>query len=202
MYQLYINPPKSSWSLRPWILLKMLNIPFEPKIVRYLSDINEQRQQFSSFSATAKIPVLYDNEIQIWDSLAITEYVAESYPHVWPKDKKARAWARSVCAEMHSGFEYLRNICDFRPLEKITLEALPCELEYELKRLNAIFAQGLQQFGGTYLAGMQFTAVDAFLLPIAARIQTYGLADYFDENVRIYQQQMLALPAYQEWLKG
>lgn len=202
MYQLYINPPKSSWSLRPWILLKMLNIPFEPKIVRYLSDINEQRQQFSSFSATAKIPVLYDNGLQIWDSLAIIEYVAESYPHVWPKDKKARAWARSVCAEMHSGFEHLRNICDFRPLEKVTLETIPCELEHELKRLNAIFAQGLQQFGGTYLAGTKFTAVDAFLLPIAARIQTYGLADYFDENVRIYQQQMLALPAYQEWLKG
>ncbi|WGE42413.1 glutathione S-transferase family protein [Actinobacillus equuli] len=202
MYQLYINPPKSSWSLRPWILLKMLDIPFEPKIVRYLADINEQRQQFSTFSATAKIPVLYDNEIQIWDSLAIIEYVAESYPQVWPKDKKARAWARSVCAEMHSGFEYLRNICDFRPLEKITLTEIPQQLEDELKRLNMIFAQGLQQFGGKYLTDSLFTAADAFLLPVAARIQTYGLAHYFDENVRIYLQQMLALPAYQEWLKG
>lgn len=202
MYQLYINPPKSSWSLRPWILLKMLNIPFEQKIVRYLTDLNLQRQQFSRFSATAKIPVLYDNGLQIWDSLAIVEYIAEDYPQVWSQDKKVRAWSRSICAEMHSGFENLRNICDFKPLEKSTLTNIPQALESELKRLNAIFSQGLQLFGGQYLAGAKFTAADAFFLPVAARIQTYGLEHYFDENVQVYLQKMLALPIYQEWLKG
>ncbi|QLB42260.1 glutathione S-transferase N-terminal domain-containing protein [Mannheimia pernigra] len=202
MLQLYFNPPKSSWSLRVWILLKTLNIPFEPKIVRYQSNLNAQRQQFQQFSPTAKIPVLVDNDHTIWDSLAITEYVAESYPQVWAEDKTARAWSRSACAEMHSGFHVLREICDFRPLDRITLADIPDELVHELARLNDLWQEGLNRFASNFLASEQFTAVDAFFLPIALRIETYSLHRYFSEKSLAYQRRLLTLPELKIWLQS
>ncbi|QHB17407.1 glutathione S-transferase N-terminal domain-containing protein [Mannheimia pernigra] len=202
MLQLYFNPPKSSWSLRVWILLKTLNIPFEPKIVRYQSNLNAQRQQFQQFSPTAKIPVLVDNDHTIWDSLAITEYVAESYPQVWTEDKAARAWSRSACAEMHSGFNVLREICDFRPLDRITLADIPDELVHELTRLDVLWQEGLNRFASNFLASEQFTAVDAFFVPIALRIETYSLHRYFSEESLVYQRRLLALPELKMWLQG
>lgn len=202
MYQLYINPPKSSWSLRPWILLKVLNIPFEQKIVRYLDDLSEQRTQFKNFSPTSKIPVLNVNGNVIWDSLAIVEFIAEDYPQVWAEEKFARAWSRSACAEMHSGFEQLRSICNFDPLNRIQLEHIPLELEQELHRIDELWQDGLTQFQGKYLAGNQFTAVDAFFVPVALRIETYGLHHYFSQPSHNYQKQLLALPALKEWLSA
>lgn len=202
MLQLYFNPPKSSWSLRVWILLKTLNIPFEPKIVRYQSDLNAQRQQFQQFSPTAKIPVLVDNGHTVWDSLAITEYLAESYPQVWAEDKIARAWSRSACAEMHSGFNVLREICDFRPLERITLAEIPAELANELSRIDQLWQEGLNRFAGNFLAGELFTAVDAFFVPIALRIETYGLHRYFSKKSLAYQRRLLSLPQLKAWLEG
>lgn len=200
--QLYINPPRSSWSLRPWILLKTLSIPFEEKVVRYLDDKAVQRSQFLEFSPTAKIPVLVDNGVTIWDSLAIIEYVAESYPQVWAVDKVARAWSRSACAEMHSGFSALRNICDFKPLERITLEDVPTELADELARVDQLWQEGLTRFGGDFLSGEHFTAVDAFFVPIALRIETYGLQRFFSEPSLAYQHRLLSLSALSEWLKS
>lgn len=200
--QLYINPPRSSWSLRPWILLKTLGIPFEEKVVRYLDDKAAQRSQFQVFSPTAKIPVLVDNEITIWDSLAIIEYVAESYPQIWATGKVARAWSRSACAEMHSGFSTLRNICDFKPLERLTLTDIPTELADELARIDQLWEEGLTRFGGKFLSGEQFTAVDAFFVPIALRIETYGLHRFFSKPSLAYQRQLLALPALSEWLNN
>lgn len=201
MFTLYINPPKSSWSLRVWILLKTLNIPFETKIVRYLADLNTQRQQFKQFSPTSKIPVLIDNEQSIWDSLAIVEYVAETYPEVWTSDKIARAWSRSACAEMHSGFTVLREICDFRPIERIPLKQIPTELVDELARIDQLWQEGLNRFSGHFLAGNAFTAVDAFFVPVALRIETYGLHSYFSKQSLAYQRRLLSLPALNEWLK-
>ncbi|QIM63542.1 glutathione S-transferase [Pasteurellaceae bacterium Orientalotternb1] len=200
MYQLYFNPPKSSWSLRVWILLKELNIPFEPKIVRYLDDLNLQRQQFKHFSPTAKIPALHTDGQIIWDSLAITEFVAESYPQVWVEDKIARAWSRSACAEMHSSFEHLRNICDFNPLVRTPLANVPQALELELARLNELLQQGLNRFRGNFLAGANFTAVDAFFVPVILRIETYGLHRYFSEQVLAYQRRILELGNLKAWL--
>lgn len=200
MYQLYFNPPISSWSLRIWILLKELNVPFEPKIVRYLEDLDKQREQFKAFSPTAKIPVLYANGSVIWDSLAIVEFIAESYPQVWAKDKMARAWSRSACAEMHSGFEYLREICGFNPLARTPLLDVPQELKRELIRLNELLGQGLSQFGGEYLAGKNFTAVDAFFVPVMIRFETYALHRYFSQPVLAYQRRILGLNTLKEWL--
>ncbi|NOL51589.1 glutathione S-transferase family protein [Pelistega suis] len=202
MYQLYVSKPKSSWSLRPWILLKELNIPFEDKQVYYLDNLQGQRAQFAQFSPTSKIPVLHHQGSVIWDSLAIVEYIAETYPQVWAEDKKARAWSRSACAEMHSGFTHLRDICNFSPLEKISLPQIPAEVEQELKRINQLWEEGLRLFGGEFLAGQCFTAVDAFFVPVAGRIQTYGLEAYFSTQALAYQQRLLALPSYQEWLNA
>lgn len=202
MYQLYINRPKSSWSLRPWILLKVLNIPFEQKIVRYLDDLSEQRTQFKNFSPTSKIPVLNVNGNVIWDSLAIVEFIAEDYPQVWAEEKFACAWSRSVCAEMHSGFEQLRSICNFDPLNRIQLTYIPTELEKELQRIDELWQQGLSSFGRAYLAAEQFTAVDAFFVPVALRVETYGLHQYLSDTSLAYQKRLLALPALQEWLNG
>lgn len=202
MLKLYINPPHSSWSLRPWILLKTLGIPFEPKIVRYLENKTIQRRYFQTFSPTAQIPVLVEHGRTVWDSLAIVEYVAESYPQVWPANKTARAWSRSACAEMHSGFSFLRKICDFKPLERLALPTVPSELADELARLDLLWLEGLDRFGGEFLSGERFTAVDAFFVPVALRIETYGLHSFFSEASLAYQRRLLALPALSEWLRG
>lgn len=200
MYELYFNPPKSSWSLRVWILLKQLNVPFEAKIVRYLPDLTVQRQEFKSFSPTSQIPVLKVGEQTIWDSLAIVEFIAESYPQVWADDKMARAWSRSACAEMHSGFQQLRNICDFNPLARTPLENIPTELEQELLRLDELLSQGLTEYGGEFLAGRCFTAVDAFFVPVMLRIETYALHRYFSKQVIEYQRKIMNLHNVKMWL--
>ncbi|MDP9500151.1 glutathione S-transferase [Bisgaard Taxon 45] len=200
MYQLYFNPPKSSWSLRVWVLLKELNIPFEPKIVRYLDDLSEQRQQFKAFSPTSKIPVLHADGLVIWDSLAIIEFLAESYPQVWAEDKVARTWSRSACAEMHSGFEHLREMCDFAPLARKPLQEIPAVLSQELARLNQLLEEGLTAFGGAFLAGDRFTAVDAFFLPVMARIETYALHQYFSPQVLAYQKMLVNSVSFKAWL--
>lgn len=201
MYSLYISKPLSSWSLRPWILLKELAIPFEEIQVNFLEDRQKQRQTFVKFSPTAKIPVLHANNQIIWDSLAIVEYIAEDYPQVWAADKTARAWSRSACAEMHSGFMKLRQICGFNPLVTSPLTEVPEDVVADLKRIDQLWQEGLTQFKGPYLAGKTFTSVDAFFLPVASRIATYGLENYLSEISRCYQQRLLNLPSFQAWLK-
>lgn len=200
MYKLYFYAPLSSWSLRPWILLKMLNIPFAEQQIPYTQDKTELSRLLATFSPTAKVPVLQDGEHYIWDSLAIVEYLAESYPQVWPADPVARAWARSACAEMHSGFEQLRSLCSYQPLKHIELAEIPPALEADIQRINRLWQEGLTRFGGDYLGGRQFTAVDAFFVPVAGRIETYGLQPYLAPQPYAYFQRISALSALQEWL--
>ncbi|WP_373100191.1 MULTISPECIES: glutathione S-transferase [Pasteurellaceae] len=200
MYKLYFYAPLSSWSLRPWILLKMLNIPFAEQQIPYTQDKTELSRLLATFSPTAKVPVLQDGEHYIWDSLAIVEYLAESYPQVWPADPVARAWARSACAEMHSGFEQLRSLCSYQPLKRIELAEIPPALEADIQRINRLWQEGLTRFGGDYLGGRQFTAVDAFFVPVVGRIETYGLQPYLAPQPYAYFQRISALSALQEWL--
>lgn len=200
MYQLYFYAPWSSWSLRPWLLLKELAIPFEEKEVARLNDKALQKQQFLQFSPTAKVPVLHHQGNVIWDSLAIIEYIAENYPQVWAEDPAVRAWSRSVCSEMHSGFTQLREICSYEPLERISLAEIPDELVQELERINEIWTQGLTQFQGKFLAGDQFTAVDAFFAPVVGRIETYGLQRFLSPIALDYQQRIQQSANVQLWL--
>jgi glutathione S-transferase len=195
MYDLYIaNKNYSSWSLRPWVLMRELNIPFREFLVPFGT---RNAETFGRFSPTGKVPCLVDVDITVWDSLAITEYLGERHAGVWPAEARARAWARSAAAEMHSGFQALRNACSMCCGLRITLHKVEASLLRDLARMEQLWSDGLAKFGGPFLTGTQFCAADAFFAPVAFRIQTYGLQ--VGETSRRYSTMMLALPSMQAW---
>ncbi len=195
MYTLYIaNKNYSSWSLRPWVLMQTLAIPFEEKLVPFQES---NWQTFRTFSPGGTVPCLHDGETIIWDSLAIAEYLAESHPQVWAEDRLARAWSRSAAAEMHSGFGPLRQQCSMNCGIRMQLHEISASLQKDIDRLNELWGEGLDRFGGPFLAGEKFTAVDAFFAPVAFRIQTYNLP--MSEQAIAYVNQLLSLPAMNSW---
>jgi len=198
MYTLYIgNKNYSSWSLRPWILMTQLGIPFQEILVPF----NEPGYPaFSSFSPTSKVPCLHDAGTRVWDSLSIAEYLAEKHKGVWPADAAARAWARSASAEMHSGFSALRNACSMSVGVRLTLNAIPADVKKDLDRLSALWSEGLTRFGGPFLAGATFTAVDAFYCPVAFRVQSYGLE--LAPAAADYVKRLLALDGMKAWYEA
>ncbi|MFT3996837.1 MAG: glutathione S-transferase family protein [Asticcacaulis sp.] len=197
MYDLYIaNKNYSSWSLRPWVLLRALGIPFTEHLHLFSTPIGEN-VQFKAFSPTALVPALHDGETLVWDSLAIAEYAYEAHPNVWPANREARAFARSAAAEMHSGFSTLRNICTMNCGVRIRLNEITPALRRNIERLDALFSEGLSRFGGPFLAGDSFTAADAFYCPVAFRVQTYDLP--LSPASKAYIDRLLALPAMQDW---
>lgn len=196
MYTLVIcNKNYSSWSLRPWVLMRTLRIDFAELLIPLAEP--GSAELFRRHSPTARVPCLYDGEQRVWDSLAIVEYLAERHPGVWPTDAHARAWARSATAEMHSGFQALRNQCSMTCGQRVVLRERIPALETDLARLLNLWNEGLAKFGGLFLAGSSFTAVDAFFAPVAFRLQTYGLK--LDRSCDEYAARLLALPAMQEW---
>lgn len=193
MFQLFIaNKNYSSWSLRPWVLMRQLGIPFEEKLVPFGGPVD-----FFGFSPTGKVPCLLDDRTVVWDSLATTEYLAERHPAVWPADSTPRAWARCAAAEMHSGFFDLRGTCTMNCSVRVELKAFPAGLKNDLARIDALWNEGMARFGGPFLAGPDFTAVDAFFAPVAFRVQTYGLA--LSPAARQYVDRLLALAPMQDW---
>ncbi len=196
MYDLYIgNKNYSSWSLRPWVLMRELNIPFREIVVPFGGPANPDA--FRAFSPTGKVPCLVDGATTVWDSLAITEYVAERHAGVWPAEAVARAWARSAAAEMHSGFSALRNTCGMNCGLRIRLHSVNAPLERELRRLEQLWADGLKRFGGPFLTGTRFCAADAFFAPVAFRIQTYEPP--INADARRYAELLLGLDSMKQW---
>ncbi len=196
MYVLNIaNQNYSSWSLRPWVLMRELGIAFEERKLRFGDAPAWER--YRQISPSGKVPCLVDGERTVWDSLAIVEYLAERHGTVWPQDASARAWARSAAAEMHSGFTELRNRCSMSCGIRARLKEFPAALEQEITRLGTLWNDGLRRFGGPFLAGRAFTAVDAFYAPVAFRVQTYGLS--LDSTSMAYCDRLLALPSMREW---
>lgn len=192
MPALYIaNKNYSSWSLRPWVLLRELGIPFEEKLMPF------HGPTFTRFSPSGKVPCLSDGAITVWDSLAITEYLADAHPAVWPTDKAARAFARCAAAEMHSGFMALRTQCGMNCGVRVKLRRIDDALQRDLARVAALWNDGLQRFGGPFLAGSAFSAADAFYAPVAFRIQTYALP--LGDAAKAYAQRLLDLPSMREW---
>ncbi len=189
------NRNYSSWSLRPWLLMRALEIPFDDRLVPFAGPDNSE--EFRSFSPNGKVPCLHDDDIVVWDSLAIVEYLAERHDGVWPADPVARAWARCAAAEMHSGFSPLRNICPMSVGVRAELIAVPPALQNDIDRIGALFAQGLDRFGGPWLAGERFTAVDAFFAPVAYRVRSFGLA--IGEKGQAWVDRMLVHPAILDW---
>lgn len=196
MYQLHIaNKNYSSWSLRPWVLMRTLDIPFEERLTPFPT--GSSWDLYRPFSPSGRVPCLIDDGWAVWDSLAIAEYLAERHHGVWPVEARARAWARSAAAEMHSSFTALRAACPMNCGVRVKPFPISDALKQDLFRLGDLWNDGLARFGGPFLAGTHFTAVDAFFAPVAFRAQSYGLS--FEGSAAAYPEQLLALPAMREW---
>lgn len=196
MFELHIaNKNYSSWSLRPWLLMRALDIPFVEKL-HYFSSPGTP-STFGTLSPSAKVPVLVSNGFHIWDTLSIVEYLAEEYPDVWPSEKVNRAWARSACAEMHSSFSALRNECSMSVGVRVRLHEMSAALKSDIARIESLWADGFDRFNGAWLAGDDFTAADAFFGPVAFRFRTYGIL--LTDRSQTYVEKLLNHPAMIEW---
>ena len=188
------NRNYSSWSLRPWLLMKALEIPFAERFEPFTRLDNYE--DFRKFSPTGQVPVLIDGTRVIPDSLGITLYLAERHTGVWPADEEARIFAQGAVGEMHGGFGHLRNDCTMNVGVRVQPKPMSDGLKRDVARVREIFEQGLDRFGGPWLAGSKFSAVDAFFAPVAFRIRTYGLD--VGEGQR-WVDHVLAHPAMQQW---
>lgn len=188
------NRNYSSWSLRPWILMTALDIAFEDRVEPFAGPTNYGA--FRTFSPTGQVPALRDGDRLIWDSLGITLYLADRHDGVWPIEAEARAWAQAATCEMHSGFSALRSDCTMNVGVRVTPKAMSDALTVNVARIRELFEQGLARFGGPWLAGKEFGAVDAFFAPVAFRIRTYGLDV---GRGQAWVDTILAHPAMQEW---
>lgn len=206
--QLYIgNKNYSSWSMRPWVMLRQAGIPFEEIMVRFDSfDAGSSfKQQLKAISPVGKVPVLVDDGFAVWDTLAIAEYAAERFPdrQLWPTDARARARARSVCAEMHSGFSALRSACPMN-IEAHLPEAGRLiwrdqpGVRADVARLCGLWGELLAaQPAGSLLFG-HFTIADAYFAPVCMRIRTYALP--VPADIRAYVDRVAALPGVKAWI--
>jgi glutathione S-transferase len=188
------NRNYSSWSLRPWALMKGLGIAFEDRIEPFTKPSNYE--EFRAFSPTGQVPVLLDGETTVWDSLGIALYLADRHEGVWPADLAARAFAQCAVTEMHGGFSSLRNDCTMNVGVRVQPRPMRPALLRDVARVREIFEQGLARFGGPWLAGDAFTVLDAFFAPVAYRIRTYGLDV---GQGQAWVDHMLAHPAMQTW---
>ncbi len=196
MYTLHIaNKNYSSWSLRPWVLMRELAIEFSEHLVPFhrAADWAGLRR----ISPNGKVPCLIDGDTTVWESLAIVEYLAERHAGVWAAEGRARAWSRSAAAEMHAGFGELRNVCSMSCGVRVRLHSVTAALSADLNRMAALWNDGLRRFGGPFLAGAAFSAVDAFFAPVAFRIQTYGLQ--LDPQAQAYASRLLARETMRGW---
>lgn len=196
---LYVGTKRySSWSLRPYVALVQAGAVFETRTI--LLDQTATRDEIGKVNPAGKVPVLHHDGVVIWDSLAICEYVHELYPgaKLWPEDRTKRALARSVSAEMHSGFAAMRqamtmDLGESRPGQGHTPEALA-----DVRRIQAIWREQLGASGGPFLFGA-FSIADAMFAPVTTRFTTYGVD--LDETCRAYVDAVAALPAMKQWQK-
>jgi glutathione S-transferase len=196
--ELYIgNKNYSSWSLRPWLLLKHLGIPFTEHMVSVAG--RDYNAALRPISANAKVPCLHVDGFQVWESIAIAEYLAEQHPNLWPADAKARARARSISAEMHAGFTHLRKAMPMNL--KLRLKGKPADesVQRDIDRIVEIWTEARTRFAtldGPYLFGA-FSVADAMYAPIACRFQIYNVP--LPAEAKTYSDTLLAHPAMQEW---
>ena len=208
MFKLYIgNKNYSSWSMRPWVLLKQAGIVFEEVRVRFDSfdAQSEFKRTIGAVSPTAKVPALLDGDLAVWDTLAIAEYLAEQFPdkHLWPADKADRARARSVCAEMHSGFGALRSHCP------MNIEARLPQVGHlvwrdqhgvraDVQRLESMWRSLLEVHGGKHFLFGDFSIADAFFAPVCMRLKTYALPVAADTAA--YIERVSQAPGVAAWI--
>jgi glutathione S-transferase len=189
----------SSWSARPWIALRGGGVPFTEHVVSLLADAGKA-ERLARLPA-GRVPVLEDGDVVVWDSLAICEYAAERHPGLWPAAPAARAWARSICAEMHSGFQALRSEMSVDVRARRPQRKRSDAVKADIARVARLWTETRRRFGsgGALLFG-GFTIADAFYAPVAFRFQTYGVE--LDGEAAAYQRALLAHPAVRAWEEG
>jgi glutathione S-transferase len=196
------NKNYSSWSMRPWLALRANNIAFEEVFIPlYTGDADKQR--ILNFTHSGKVPALIDGDITVWDSLSIIEYVAERFPEsrLWPEDRARRAHARSISAEMHSGFMALRNECGMNLHRPVGAIALSVDAQANVARVQQIWLECRERYGklGPFLFGA-FGAADAMFAPVVHRFRTYAIEVALP--LRDYMDAMQSQPAFQEWTRA
>jgi glutathione S-transferase len=208
MQKLYIgNKNYSSWSMRPWVLMKNAGIAFEEVLLRFdgFEAGSEFRTAISKVSPVGKVPVLVDGDLTVWDTLSIAEYLAEKYPekNLWPTDVKARARARSACAEMHSGFTALRGACmmnieaDLQDIGALVLRDKEA-VRTDVARIESLWSGLLSTYQGPFLFGKQFSIADAYYAPVCMRFKTYGLSKRAEINA--YVETVRNAPGVAHWI--
>ena len=205
MLELYIaNKNYSSGAMRPWLVLTAFEIPFQEHMIYFDRErsIGAFKQKLLAISDNAKVPILYDQEVKIWDSLAICEYLAEQYPEyaLWPKDKAQRARARSISAEMHSSFQSLRNLCPMNVEADLAyigqqLWLDDAQLRADVARIEQIWSERPAE--DSFLCG-EFSLADAFYAPVVMRFECYKLP--ISASSQSYMQKILALASVQQWI--
>ena len=196
------NKNYSSWSLRPWILMRQAKIPFEEIIIPLFED--GHKEKILKYSSAGKVPVLIHDELKVWESLAICEYIAEIFPekNLWPKDQRKKSWARSISNEMHVGFQALRSNCpmDARAMGKKP-KTNPPELAQNIERIKIIWEEYRRAFkkDGEFLFG-HFTVADAMYAPVVFRFNSYGIET--SGEAKKYLETMLSIPVMKEWLEA
>jgi glutathione S-transferase len=196
------NKNYSSWSMRPWLALRANNIPFEEVFIPLYTG-EDDKKRILSFTHSGKVPALIDGDVTVWDSLAIIEYVAERFPQakLWPEDRARRAHARSVSAEMHSGFAALRNECGMNLHRPVCATALSADARANIERILQIWSECRERYGkmGRFLFG-DFGAADAMFAPVVHRFRTYAVE--VAPEAQAYMDTMMSLPAFQEWTRA
>ena len=192
------NKNYSSWSFRPWIAMKAAGIPFEEEVISLNAD--DFKRRVSKISGTGKVPILIDGDVRVWESLAILDYLAETFPQagLWPAERAARAHARAIAAEMHAGFTALRRECAMNMWRPVMARELSPEVAADVRRVEAIWTDCRTRFGagGPFLFGA-FGAADAMYAPVVSRFHTYAVE--VGDVARAYMDAVMALPAWREW---
>jgi glutathione S-transferase len=192
------NKNYSSWSLRPWIAMKVAGIAFEEEVISLSA--TDFKARVGKVSGTGKVPALVDGDVRVWESLAILEYLAEKYPRarLWPSDPAPRALARAVAAEMHAGFSPLRRHLPMNMWRPVMPRQLTPEVKANVRRIEEIWIDCRTRYGkgGPFLFG-PFGAADAMYAPVVARFCTYAVE--VAEAARAYMDAVMALPAWGEW---
>jgi len=198
MLKLYIgNRNYSSWSLRGWLLAKLAGEPFEEVPVALVGETPNPANL--AFSPSGLVPCLHEGDIVVWDTMAIAGYLAERHPEMWPEDAAARAWARSIAAEMHSGFSTLRNDMTMCIRERVDVRPWSPALAADIARVTRIWDESRRRFGagGAFLCG-RYSIADCFYAPVAFRFRTYGVKPE-SAAAAAYLDALLAHPALREW---
>jgi glutathione S-transferase len=196
------NKNYSSWSMRPWLALRANNIAFDEVFIPLYTGAAD-KERILGFTHSGKVPALIDGDVTIWDSLAIIEYLAEKFPQarLWPEDRARRAHARSISAEMHSGFVPLRNECGMNLHRPVRAIALSADARDNIARIQQIWIECRERYGefGPFLFGA-FGGADAMFAPVVHRFRTYAIEVM--PRARDYMDTMMSLPAFQEWTRA